>query len=297
MINLFLILFMLTSCASYRSSSITSTQTISLKAKTLGSKTHHAAFDEFILNAPNFSVDQYHDGLRPYFHEKKDSYLCNPAALATALIQDLKSKPDARKLKLKSIKSEEEIDGNALVEELLECTKTNIVSGAKTANTADCIAGLYKDAGLNYEVKIIANWSKAGFAHIDKGINIVYEYPTTADIIKYLKEGYHIIGSIDMYVPDENLNWISKGGHVVNINGYARQKNWPKNLLYLYITDPDFNYGPSEFPRYHQALLSESKVTKNLPRWQNGLFLEGGTFMGLKQRAFLSGLLIFKIKS
>jgi hypothetical protein len=87
-----------------------------------------------------------------------------------------------------------------------------------------------------------------------------------------------------------------KDGHILNINGYARQKNWPENLLYLYVTDPDFSYSSSEFPRYHQALLSESTKTQNLPSWTSRLFLEGGTLMGLNDRAFLSGLLIFKIK-
>lgn len=294
--NIFLILLMLTSCAqTNKQSTSNEAQIISLKTEVRKSQTHHATYDEFVLNAPNFSVDQYHEGLRPNFKNKEVSLLCQPASLATTLIQDYKSYP-AKHLKLTSLNSEEEIDANALVRELIECTKTKLETGTQTSNTANCLVNLYKAAGVNYEIRIIANWTKESFQHVDNSVKINYRVPKTTDIKKYLKEGYHILGILDFFKPDDKGKWLITYGHILNITGYARQKNWPENLLYLYVTDPDFNYRPSEYPRYHQALLSESVSTKNLPEWTSHLFLEGGTLMGLDDRAFLSGLLIFKLK-
>jgi hypothetical protein len=119
---------------------------------------------------------------------------------------------------------------------------------------------------------------------------------TIQDIIFFLKEGYHIIGILDFISTDKKGIWSRKEGHAVVINGYARQKNWPSDLLYIFISDPSVLYFASGYPQFDQALIIKAQKIKNYPTRVGNLSFEGYSHMGLLTRAILSGLLVYKTK-
>lgn len=293
----FVILLLLISCTHSVKKSEVEAQYIDLSIKTINPETHSFAYDEVLINAPNFSVDQYHPGLKDLFKKDGASLLCQPAVIANALIQDFRNNPKTKNLKLNGISSDRKtIDSNLVVRQLVQCMKFNPETGANSINGANCIANLYKSAGLKYDVILVGFYSNDYAKSLDDSVILKNRVPKIKDIISYLKDGYHVAGMIDFFKIDNEAKWKFTEGHVVSINGYARQKSWPENLIYTYIADPNFYYKASGYPRAHQFLLSKSVNTNGLPAWTSDLFLEGATMSGLYDRAFLSGLLVFRLK-
>ena len=289
-----LILLLFISCTHSTKNPSFGPQYIEIDARTLSSGTHSYAYDEVLIDAPNFSVDQYDPGLKDLFKKDGVSLLCQPASFATALIKDVKNNPKARVLKLEGLSVDRKsIDANKLVRQLVQCMKWNQGTGANSTNGANCITNIYKKSGLEYDADLISFFKKDG---LHSSIKFEHRVPTARDIIIKLKNNYHVVGLIDFFKMNKNGNWEVTEGHVTLISGYARQKSWDKNLLYVFMADPSFNYKKSEYPRYHQFLLSKSSKTSGLPSWTSDLFLEGATMTGLYDRAFLSGLLAFKIR-
>jgi hypothetical protein len=271
-------------------------QIISLNEPLIPSVTHKLAYDEVLIKASNFSVNQYHEGLKNLFAKNGTSLLCGPSTLATSFIEDFKSTQEGKSLKLDGVAaSGASIDANLLVRQLSKCSDFTPENGANTANTSNCIVKIYQSAGLNYEVKIVTNLKRDLFKNLHDSVKTETREPHPNDIVMALNTDHHVIGLIDFFTVNKDNSWKVTDGHIIRINGYARRNKWPKDILNLYITDPVVSYSPSAYPRMHPTILSRSSIVKNLPIWTSEYFIEGAPFMGFYDRAFLSGLLIFKI--
>lgn len=292
-------IFILFSCASHeKTNNPEKPQLISLTSKVQASRTHEYIYDEFVMDAPNYSVYQNHEGLRSHFNNQNEiSYLCHPSVLATTLIQERQNNKKAKSLKLNGFsKDDKEVDANELVHQLVTCANTNSRDGTLYQDSANCISELYNASNMEADVKLIAILQKKYKSKVSPKIKHEQRHALIQDIVSSLKEGFHVIGLLDIISPDQKGTWKREEGHAVVINGYARQKNWPSDLLYTFISDPSLIYRASEYPRIDQALIVKVSNTKNYPPQIGNLSFEGNSHVGLTSRAILSGLLIYKTK-
>jgi ribonucleotide monophosphatase NagD (HAD superfamily) len=293
------LLLALSSCASLeRKNNREKPQIISLETEVEPSRTHKYIYDELVMNAPNYSVSQNHEGLKKHFNVQDDtSMLCHPSALATSLIQEKQKNRATKKLILKGFSDDgKKVDANELIHQLVACTDADAATGTYYQESANCLQRLYLVSGLEIDLHLIVELSSENKKKIQKGIKYEQRNATIQDIVFYLKNGYHIIGLIDFILPNEKGLWIRTGGHAIVVNGYARQNNWPSDLLYIFISDPELIYSTSTYPRFDQALLTKVTKTKNFPTRVGNLSFEGYTHMGVTSRAILTGLLVYKTK-
>ncbi len=295
----FLLLLIFASCARHeRVNNREKPQLISLQEATLPSLTHKYVYDELVMNAPNYNVSQHHEGLRRHFStQDKESMLCHPSALATTLIQEKQTNEKAKKLKLNGFsKDGTNIDANELVHQLITCTNLDPDTGTYYQDSAKCLKRLYRSSDLGVDLNLIVVLTEENKSKILKDEKHEQRIATIQDIVFYLKNNYHVIGLIDYISPDKKGHWSRNGGHAIVINGYARQRSWPSDLLYIFISDPDLTHDPSEYLRFDQALITKISNTKNFPERVGNLSFEGNSHLGITSRAILTGLLVYKTR-
>lgn len=245
------------------------------------------------MNAPNFNVSQKHAGLVKHFgSQDEESRICVPSALATALIHLKATEPKAKTLNLLGFDEEKkEVDANKVVHQLVECTRANQNLGTYPHDAARCLAWIAQTDHLDLDVKLIypgANVKDPIFTY-EKRV------PKIEEIRSFIRAGYSVLASVYFYNV-ENGVWKTKYSHMVGINGYARQKNWPDDLLWVFLSDPAFLYErPTKYPLYEQALLTRVRDTRKIPYGMQ-ISLEGSTHWGLSSRALIGGILVFRIR-
>lgn len=273
-------------------------QMISLAADVQPSLTHKYIYDELVMNAPNYSVSQNHEGLNKHFNiQDKTSMLCHPSALATSLIQERKKNKKAKELKLNGFsENDKDVDANELVHQLVGCTNSDAATGTYYQDSAKCLKRIYHDSNIDVDINLIVELSSENKKKILKSEKHEQRIASIQDIVFYLKGGYHVIGIVDYISPSEKGTWTRSGGHAIVINGYARQQSWPSDLLYIFISDPALTYNNSLYPRFDQALITKVSNTKKFPERVGNLSFEGNSHMGITSRAILTGLLVYKTK-
>jgi hypothetical protein len=292
--NLIMTVVFLSSCAHREKiSDHTKPQTIDLKASARPSMTHELVYDEVVMTKSNFSVYQKHKGLKKLFSIQDDeSRLCGPAAIAIALITEKQNNTKAKHLALDGFNSQDlTLDANQVVEQLTACSNTRHDFGTSVDNEALCLKKIYLKSQLRADVRVIglhSNLEKLPDIHTE------LRRPTVNDIIYLIKNGYQVVATIES-LSQENEEFVIKNGHAVVINGFARNTNWPKDMLYAFINDPnEYSNGQSTYPFFDQALISKMRETSMLPKTAGDLSIEGKIHYGLSQRAVVSILLAFK---
>lgn len=272
-------------------------QSIKIEEDLISSKTHPTVYSEYSLTAPSFSVDQYDDGLRDLFTPTGSSNLCFPSALATSLINQYRLHPNLRD-KLKRLGFDPgtmTIDANALVRNIFDCSKTKIASGTNTYNAVNCLKDLSTDMGLEMDVRLIYK-PELDPARLPQGLEPEARFPKPADIKLALDQGFEVIAMIDFHDLTAEKTWKFTSGHYVNVYGYAHQEKWSEDQYLLYITDPAEEYRKrSRKPVYDQILIDLLPKDLYVGDLYSPYYIEGKNFSGFTQRAFLSGLVLYRL--
>lgn len=247
--------------------------------------------------APPFATDQAHEGLSDLLDVNGDSMLCFPASLTTALVKQYSFQDSPlSSLKLPGISAgKNEVDLNEIVRDLIVRCKTDTNEGTYMSDGANCLRDVYKESGIeNPDIKLIRTFKSdietPDIPNIVKKVEI-------QDVISSIDNGYEVIGFIKWSEPNpEADSWEGRGGHFVNIFGYARQIPW-KDLVVLYISNPIRGYPNTSYYQVYDSVLAQvipEERPLSVPGYMGDIVLEGPGFTGKVNRGFLSGLLIFK---
>lgn len=248
-------------------------------------------FNNQVESIPDFSVYQYHPGLKDLFAKDGISNLCMPAVLSTFLIQKFVQDENYRNLSLSGMdKSKMEVDANAIIRQLLPCLKYSPETGTNTRKSANCLSELGKQNNIKMDIKIIS--APGATTELLPGIQQIDKLPDLTDLKNYIDQGYKIIAGVDFFYETSKGDLRSDAGHYVAIHGYASRKKWSQDFLHVYITDPTFKFWKS-MPKAHLALLTKNPNFK-LPNWTTKIDIKSPTLGSLKNEVFLTELLIFK---
>lgn len=247
--------------------------------------------------APPFAADQVHEGLSDLMDSNGDSQLCFPASLTTALVKQYSFQDNPlTSLKLPGISQDKtEVDLNEIVRDFVTRCKTDTEEGTYMNDGANCLYDFYKESGIaNPDIKLIRTFNSdietPNVPNIVKKIEI-------QDIVTSIDEGFDVIAFVKWSVPNiEYKTWEGKGGHFVNIFGYARQIPW-KDMIMLFISNPYRGYPNNTsyqvFDSVFAQVIPEERPLR-VPGYMGEVVLEGAGFTGKANRGFISGLLIFK---
>ena len=225
---------------------------------------HKYVYDEVVVNSPNFNVTQNHEGLKRHYSVQDDlSSLCSPSALATTLIQEKSQNEKAKNLQLNGFSNDGmKVDANQLIHQLVSCANVDAQYGTYNADLAGCVKKIYESSNAKVEVRLIMPSSSKD---VPKGVFFEKRKPTIQDIIYYLKNGYRVLGSRSSVRLEGKNKWELFNSHSFVIQGYARQKTWPDDLLFLFISDPGRTDLQIEYPLHETALVTKVSNSKNFP--------------------------------
>ena len=140
--------------------------------------------------------------------------------------------------------------------------------------------------------------------HFDKKIKtpngVIHENraPTANDISSALASGYDVLARVGWYEFNRSSHqWLRNTGHYIAVFGYAKQNAWGGHQLVMNVSNPEMSYhSKSPGPLYDDVMLfqydfSHGKIDSE---YDPEFYLDGRGFTGLKKRAFLDGLVLFK---
>ncbi len=250
-------------------------------------QTDSKVFDESVVFAPNFAINQNDPALSDLFSANGVSNLCFPTALAQNLIYlQAYGKTQLSGLRLAGQSADSKsINPNELVRQLSTLCHTNPANGTDSLDALNCTLSMLSQSGLaTGNTQLISP-----FNH-DTTLPIISRAVTIKDIRDALKTGTPVLLEAAWFSFDPRTQtWSRQGGHYVGVYGYDYDKWWGENLIQLKVINPETRYDSSR-----QNALFDTITVERVSE-QPGItypanrpfILSGSGFGGLTKRAFL----------
>jgi hypothetical protein len=246
-------------------------------------------FDESVIFAPNFGVNQNDPALSDLFSKAGLSNLCFPTTLAEDLIF-LKgfSNPKFASLQLAGTSQDgKTVDPNALIRQLAKDCKTNAETGTFDFDGLNCALALAGNAQL------ISPFDQSP-AGLNPPLPIETRQVKIEDIRNTLKRGVPAILEVAWFKFDApTRTWIRDSGHYVGVYGYDYDNSWGENQIQLKIINPEMNYGTSrQYAQFDTVTIERVSPQPGIIYPANRPFIATGSgFGGSTDRGFVGTLL------
>ena len=249
-------------------------------------------FDESVVFAPNFAVNQNDPALSDLFTKNGVSNLCFPTALTEDLIYLYAyHQPAFNELRLAGLSSNgRSIDPNALIRQLASSCKTDPVNGTVAQDAINCVAELLTQSGYNLgATQLISPFDT------NSALPIATRDVTIADIRGTLKTGIPILLEFAWYKYDPaSHTWARDSGHYISAFGYDYDESWGENQIQLKVINPETNYGPSrQNSNWDTITLTRVSPQSGITYPPDRPFIVSGSgFGGLTERGFLGMMIV-----
>jgi hypothetical protein len=247
-------------------------------------------FDESVIFAPNFAVNQNDPALSDLFNNGV-SNLCFPTALTEALI-DLYGyhTPQFNGLQLAGLSGDgRTITPNALIRELAANCKTDRANGTDSLDAIQCVVSLLSQSGYGLGgTQLISPFNN------DKSLPIVSREVKISDIRAALKAGSPVILEAAWFAYDPtSKTWTRDSGHYISVYGYDYDRSWGENQIQVKVINPETDYGSSrQSALWDTITIVRVKQQPGITYPANRPFiLTGAGFGGLELRGFLGMML------
>jgi hypothetical protein len=251
-----------------------------------------AVFDETVVFAPNFTLDQNDPALSDLFSKAGTSNLCFPTSFAEALIY-LKaySNPMFGNLQLQGMSADgKTIDPNALIRQLATACHTDSETGTFDYQALNCtLQLLYQSNYGSGNTQLISPFDLA-----QPGVPILNRAVTIQDLRNSLSAGRPVILELAWFKFDgPTKSWIRDSGHYVAVFGYDYDKAWGENEIQLKVVNPETNYGSSrQYAQFDTITIERYATQPGVVYPPNRAFIASGAgFGGAVLRGFVGTML------
>lgn len=268
--------------------------------KILSSKTTaQILFDEAVNISANFSVAQYHKGLKNFFNPiSNESELCLPASFAHMLLYKMGITHELSVSELvPGISSDlKSIDANKLIIDLIYRCNTDVKSGTKMIDFLNCIqpvskAYFNKELHISHIQKLPAN-DPVLKTLSQENFEFKNQWPNLLDIQSSLKSNIPLLILIGWYEFNSVSNkWERNGGHFFDIYGYNSFKDLQTETINLVTMNALWIAQTSDSESVFD-IISVFQNDKSMP-----IFIEGTLFPGIKKRGFIEAVTAMQPKN
>jgi hypothetical protein len=254
-------------------------------------RTDAEVFDESVLFAPDFAINQNDPALFDLFDPKGDSNLCFPASLAEDLVYLIGyHQPKFSKLLLAGLSANgQSIEPNALIRQLTSLCKTDASLGTFSQDALRCALSVLSQSGYGSgSTQLISPFDQ------NSALPIISREVTIKDIRDALKAGTPVLLELSWFGYDSNTHqWSSDEGHYIGVYGYDYDESWGENEIQLKVINPEMNYGSSRTSAFWDTVTVERvSLQAGITYPANRPFiLSGYGFGGASTRGFLGMML------